>query len=105
MLNQLSSADFSAHLNQEFKIHYRSTKILDAQLILEVELIEVAEYSENWAGLSKRRPFSILFRAPKETNLPQGIYQVEHEKMGTLELFLVPIMPDENGNLYESVFN
>ena len=105
MLNKVTSADFFPHLNQAFKIHYRSTKILDAQLILEVELVEVAEYSENWAGLSKRQPFSILFRAPKETNLPQGIYQVEHEKMGTLELFLVPIMPDEKGSLYESVFN
>jgi len=71
MLNQLSSADFSAHLNQEFKIHYRSTKILDAQLILEVELIEVADYAERSTGPSKRRPFSILFRGPKDTNLPQ----------------------------------
>ncbi len=105
MLNKVTSADFSAHLNQAFKIHYHSTNVLDAQLILEVELIEVTEFSEKSAGPSKRRPFSILFRAPKDINLPQGIYQVEHEKMGTLELFLVPIMPDENGNLYEAVFN
>ncbi len=105
MLDKLTSADFSAHLNQIFKIHYHSDKVLEAQLILEVELIEVAEYSEKWAGPSKRRPFSILFRAPKDTNLPQSIYNVEHDKMGTLELFLVPIMPDEKGSLYESVFN
>ena len=105
MLDKLTSADFSAHLNQTFKIHYHSDKVLEAQLILEVELIEVAEYSEKWAGLSKRRPFSILFRGPKDTNLPQSIYNVEHDRMGALELFLVPIMPDENGNLYEAVFN
>ena len=105
MLDKLTSADFSTQLNQTFKIHYHSDKILEAQLILEVELIEVAEYSEKWAGLSKRRPFSILFRGPKDTNLAQGIYKVEHDKMGTVELFLVPIMPDENGNLFEAVFN
>ncbi len=105
MLNKVTSADFSAHLNQAFKIHYHSTKVLDAQLILEVELIEVADYAERSAGPSKRQPFSILFRGPKDTNLPQDIYKVEHDKMGTVELFLVPIMPDENGNLYEAVFN
>ena len=45
MLNKLTSADFSPHLNQTFKIHYHSTKVLEAQLVLEVELIEVAEYA------------------------------------------------------------
>ncbi len=105
MLNKLTSADFFPHLNQAFKIHYHSTKILDAQLILEVELIEVADYAERLAGPSKRPPFSILFRGPKDINLPQGTYQVDHDKMGTVELFLVPIMPDENGSLYESVLN
>ncbi len=105
MFDKLTSADFSAHLNQTFKIHYHSDKILEARLILEVELIEVAEYSEKWAGPSKRRPFSILFRGPKDANLPQGVYKIEQDKMGTVELFLVPIMPDEKGSFYESVFN
>ncbi len=71
----------------------------------EVEFIVVAEFSEKPTGPSKRRPFSIFFRGPKDRNLPQGIYKVEHDKMGTVELFLVPIMPDKNGNLYEAVFN
>ena len=105
MLTKPTSADFSLYLNQTFKIHYHSTKILDAQLTLEIELIEVTELSANSSDNSKRRPFSILFCGPKETNLPQGIYKVEHGKMGTVELFLVPIMPDESGSLYESVFS
>ena len=105
MLNELKSADFSPYLGQTFKIHYQSAKILDAQLVLQVALIEVTEVSEKWAGPAKRRPFSILFRGPKDTDLQQGTYKLEHDKMGTLELFLVPIMPDENGNLFEAVFN
>ena len=105
MLNKLTSADFSPHLNQTFKIHYHSTKVLEVQLVLEVELIEVAEYAGKSKRPSKRRPFSILFRGPKDANLPQGVYKIEQDKMGTVELFLVPIMPDEKGSLYESVFN
>jgi len=105
MLNKLTSADFSPHLNQTFKIHYHSTKILEARLVLEVELIEVTDYAGKLMGPSKRRPFTILFRAPKDTILPQAVYKLEHDKMGTVELFLVPIMPDEKGSLYESVFN
>ena len=105
MLNKLTSADFSPLLNQTFKIHYHSTKILEAQLVLEVELIEVTDYAGKSMGSSRRRPFTILFRAAKDTILQQAVYKLEHDKMGTLELFLVPIMPDEKGSLYESVFN
>ena len=105
MLNKLTSADFSPLLNQTFKIHYHSNKILEAQVVLEVELVEVTDYAGKSVGPSKRRSFSILFRGPKHTNLPQGSYKVEHDKMGTVELFLVPIMPDANSNLYEAVFN
>ena len=37
--------------------------------------------------------------------LPQGTYKVEHEKLGTLEIFLVPIGPDKEGLCYEAIFN
>jgi hypothetical protein len=30
---------------------------------------------------------------------------MEHEQMGEFEIFLVPIARDENGFLYEAVFN
>ena len=99
MSDKLTSADFSPYLNQKFKIHYESSRFL------EVELVEVEDFPTKWMGPSKRPPFSIVFRGPKDLVLPQRMYNVEHDKMGTLELFLVPIMPDAEGNLYEGVFN
>jgi hypothetical protein len=35
----------------------------------------------------------------------QQIYQVEHPTLGSFELFLVPVGPDEQGMCYEAVFN
>jgi hypothetical protein len=75
---------------------------------VEATLIEVTEFdalSPPDRQQAKRTPFSLVFRCGKETPLPQGTYTVEHERMGTLEIFLVPIGPDEGGLCYEAVFN
>jgi hypothetical protein len=66
-----------------------------------VELIEVSEGAG--AGLS-RSPFSLVFRGGPSPPLPQRIYRVEHEALGALDIFLVPIGPDEVGQRYEAVF-
>jgi hypothetical protein len=36
--------------------------------------------------------------------LPQRIYRVEHGELGAMEIFLVPIGPDEVAHRYEAVF-
>jgi hypothetical protein len=46
-----------------------------------------------------------VFRGPAEVVLPQKIYPLEHEALGKLEIFLVPIGPDEAGMCYEAVFS
>lgn len=51
-----------------------------------------------------REQFSLVFRAPNGTTLPQGIYRVEHDEMGSFGLFLVPLGPDGEGMRYEAVF-
>ena len=40
-----------------------------------------------------------------EPDLPQGMYDIEHEELRTLSLFMVPIGPDREGMGYEAVFN
>jgi hypothetical protein len=37
--------------------------------------------------------------------MPQRIYRLQHEELGQLELFLVPIGPDADGMCYEAVFS
>ncbi|MCP5424479.1 MAG: hypothetical protein H6970_05355 [Gammaproteobacteria bacterium] len=69
---------------------------------LKLELVEV-----NGSGTrrgERRSPFSLLFAAPLEPLLPQGIYTLHHPRMGDLALFLVPQAPDAERLYYEAVF-
>lgn len=60
----------------------------------QVELADVTQSAVGPTG-AFRAPFAVLFHDPLEPVLPQGIYRLEHEQLGVLELFIVPIGPDE----------
>ncbi len=103
MLDKLTSADFLPYLNETFLIHFGEDEPW------ETELIEVSELKHQRAGTDEvgldQQAFSIVFRSPKvDIYLPQSIYAIEHEKMGRLELFLVPIGRDKHGMCYEAIF-
>ncbi|HJS50918.1 MAG TPA: hypothetical protein VJ781_03375 [Pyrinomonadaceae bacterium] len=49
--------------------------------------------------------YSLLFRGPSGLPPVQGIYALENEKLGKLELFLVPIKRDEQGLYFEAIMN
>lgn len=53
----------------------------------------------------RREAFSLLFHGPKSFYVPQRIYSLEHDQFGTIEIFLVPVGPDERGMRYEAIFN
>lgn len=95
MLENLSSADFSKHLHTKFLIHYQPEQSLEA------ELVEVSERKSP----ARQERFWLLFRGPREPLLQQATYRLEHEAMGVLDLFLVPVEMDEAGIYYEAVFN
>ena len=97
MLQDLTHSSFEEHLNTPFHIHYGDQAPLEA-ILFEVRLHEAHDGP-------RKQPFSLYFRSPQRGVLPQAIYQVEHEQMGPLEIFLVPIGPDEKGMRYEAVFN
>jgi hypothetical protein len=67
------------------------------EVTFEVELVEATVIPREPNG---RTPFSLEFQGDPEHTLPQGIYKVEHERLGTLEIFLVPIAAGR----YEAVF-
>src|SRR4051812_2932549 len=68
---------------------------------VELELVELTESSSS----PKHEQFALLFHGPQDHFLQQMIYPMEHEKLGELELFLVPIGRNQNGFQYEAVFN
>jgi hypothetical protein len=68
----------------------------------ELELVEVTRLPAT--GIGRADPFSLVFRAPQGTQHEQRIYRLAHDELGSFELFLVPIQPDERGPLYQAVF-
>ena len=93
--------EFSQHLNTKYRVNVEAPKPV------ELELVEVKSYvhKNNPTEEGGMERFSIYFRGPDETFLPQGMYSINHEFMGDLELFLVPVEREELGFRYEAVFN
>ncbi len=52
-----------------------------------------------------RAPFALVFRSGQAVILPQRLYRLRHGRIGTLDVFLVPIGRDAKGALYQAVFN
>ena len=97
MLQDLTPSSFEEHLGSRFRLP------LETGDALEVELAQVA-LLEAHPG-PRQQPFSVFLRGPRRPVLPQRIYRLEHDRLGVLEIFLVPVGPDGSGMLYEAVFN
>ena len=90
-LDTLTAADFAELRGDRFQI------APDDASPFEAELVKVTEIPREPGG---RAPFSIVFRGGPDPPLPQRIYRVEHDELGAIEVFLVPIAADR----YEAVF-
>jgi hypothetical protein len=64
----------------------------------------VAVLGTGLRGHASREQFAIHFLGPAMPVLPQRIYQLHHDRIGALDIFLVPIKRDANGTTYEAVF-
>jgi Domain of unknown function (DUF6916) len=91
-LQTLTAGDFRSHQGTRFRL--TGTPLGGAPVAVETELVEVTDHAGRIPD-TLRAPFSVLFHGPLEPVLPQGIYQLEHDQLGTLELFIVPVGPDE----------
>jgi hypothetical protein len=90
-LDTLSVADFAPLRGDRFVIAPGDAPAF------EVELVDVTEIPREPGG---RAPFSLVFRGGPTPPLPQRIYRVEHERLGAIEIFLVPIASER----YEAIF-
>jgi len=70
-----------------------------------LELLSATETPRS-ARPGHRMPFSLIFRASsRQFYVPQGIFPLEHSQVGRLDLFMVPVGPDDAGMLFQAVFN
>jgi hypothetical protein len=92
-LQTLTAEDFRASQGTRFRLTAGSPGA-GSPVSVDTELAEVTEHPSGVPG-SLRTPFSVLFHGPLQPVMPQGIYRLEHDRLGTLELFIVPVGPDE----------
>jgi hypothetical protein len=98
-LDQLQSSDFAPYLHQGFRIRMNETELID------LELVGVSELGA--AGREGgRRPFALHFLGPiSDQYLTQGTFALEHEQLGMLQIFIVPLGLENQRMRYEAIFN
>ena len=97
VLDQLQLSTFEPLVGQRFVLR---RDIGDATVDLVLAEATALAHGEG----RPRTPFSLVFRGPAEPVMPQRIYRVDHEELGALELFLVPIGRDAESVRYEAIF-
>lgn len=94
----LTHEQFQPEVGSTFTINFTNARF-------ELELREATALKYHDPKIHARHPFSLLFVCPDERLLEQGAYAIEHERLGMLEIFIVPIKADAEGVHYEAVFN
>jgi hypothetical protein len=99
-LRTVRLADFARWVGTEFRVAD------EPNLGVVLELV-AAEPVPSRASAPRQEPFSLIFRGPEDRRLDQRIQALEHDELGQLGLFLVPIGPGANcrGLNYQSIFN
>jgi hypothetical protein len=94
-LGSVDADDFAPHLESAFAA---TTPAGDT---FALTLVDVCRGS---GGVS-REPFTLTLTGGPHPHLPQGILRLDHDVLGRLDLFLVPIGPGGDGqHRYEAVF-
>ena len=98
-LEHLTAATFASHRGSLFRV------VDAASDGTELRLIEADELPAQ-PGAPRAEPFSLVFTGPAEPRLEQRTYRLDHDELGELDIFLVPIGFAPDGELlYEAVFN
>jgi hypothetical protein len=94
-LEKLTREDFAACVGESFRLCPDHPDAFD----LVVEQVSELKAAEGYES------FSICFRGPGDRGVPQATYPLENDRLGRLEIFIVPIARDEKGYRYEALFN
>jgi hypothetical protein len=99
MLDKLQSSDFLPYVSQTFCVRLEGIAPID------LKLAEVTELGAA-RGPEFRKPFSLVFLGPVSSQyLLQATYRLEHAQMGALDLFIVPLGPQQGRMRYQAIFS
>lgn len=100
-LKELTHQNTQDFIGRMFQIRFSDGNVID----LKLERIDLL-MEKHVNPKMKRDAFSMIFRGPREVMLKQHVYPLYNEAMdGPLEVFLVAVAMEEDGILYEAVFN
>lgn len=88
-------AMFSGEVGSRFQMAFGERKTADLELVSASDLSTTPRHVQ----------FSLMFLGPEHCPLEQKIYELKHDKLGTLRLFLVPVGKTSKGVEYEAIFN
>ena len=88
-------ATFREHLDTIFQLE-------DASGPIQLRLVDVTD-----GGVARDvRQFSLFFHGPSDRLLPQNTYSFQHEALGSLALFIVPIVGSNRERIvYQACFS
>lgn len=98
MLERLTSETFAPHVGERFELAPPDGGPVDL-------VLTSCDADPSWTDETTRAPFSLIFHAADDRYVPQQICTIRHSEIGELELFVVPIEPDERGFRYQVVFS
>ena len=92
-----TSERFEDHVESDFRLQLQGDWF-------ELKLVEVSRRPHD--ELATREQFSLLFSA--NHTMPQGQYELIHEQLGAISIFLVPVNVPERSqkvSYYEAIFS
>jgi hypothetical protein len=101
MPERLNEEAFKKQLGTKFRVRLE----IEGAPEIELALDEVEPFPTLSHSRSDLERFSAYFYGPGDFYLPQRMYRLEHEQMGEMDIFLVPVAQDQRGFRYEAVFS
>ena len=99
-LQDLTHENTKQYIGDTFRLTFDNGLIID--LVLE-EVVVMMEKHLN--PRMTRDTFAWHFRGPRQPMLPQNTYNITHDGLGQLRLFIVPLSAPDEGAQYEALFN
>ena len=96
-ISDVTVETFEGRVGQRFSIQFEDGT-------LELTLVAVERMPEEWGRGEAREPFSITLEEPGGRLLPQATWPLEHDELGRLDVFLVPLEPEGAATRYQAIF-
>ena len=96
--DELTEEVFTGQLNTKFYIPLAEKRV-------ELELFKVTGDKSSMDKIEGVERFALYFQGPGDLYLPQSTYRMEHDALGELDIFIVPVSQKNNQFQYEAVFS